>query len=133
MRCTMKKRIKNTLLSILCCGLLTTSALGVAAGLTASAESERIVPTGTYTGTLSGAIADSMLDSFQVYGASTRTGSPDGFRFLTTIENDDLALIPQGAEFGTILLPYSMLDGELTKDTASALVGNVTKHTYAQL
>ena len=101
----MKKNIKNILLSILACGLLTTGTLGATLGISAKAESEPVVPTGTYTGTLSGAIADSMLDSFQVYGASTRkSGTVDGLRFLSTIENDDLALIPEGAEFGTILI-----------------------------
>ena len=106
----MKRKTKKTLLSILCCGLLATSALGVTAGLNVSADSERVVPTGTYTGTLSGAITGSMLDSFQVYGASTRkSGEVDGFRFLSTIEDDDLALITQGAEFGTLLIPHRKL------------------------
>ena len=120
----MKRKTKKTLLSILCCGLLATSALGVTAGLNVSADSERVVPTGTYTGTLSGAINGSMLDSFQVYGASTRKGGEvDGFRFLSTIEDDDLALIPQGAEFGTLLIPHRKLgDAELTKDTPNVLV-----------
>ena len=120
----MKKKTKKTLLSIFCCGLLAASALSITAGVTVSAEEpERVAPTGTYTGTLVGEIPDSMLDSFQVYGASTRKAGIDGLRFLSTIENDDLALIPQGAEFGTILIPYRMLgEEELTKDTAKALV-----------
>ena len=120
----MNKKIKKTLMSILCCALLAASILGFVTGRTVSAEvaiPEK--PTGTYTGVLTGEIADSMLDSFKVYGASTRTIGVNGIRFLSTIENDDLAFIPKGAEFGTIIIPNRLLgDAELTKDTAKALV-----------
>ena len=100
----MKKSTRNLLVSILCFGVSATALCGVTVAASASAESVRVKPTGTNVNTLNGPLADSMLDSFQIYGASTRLTTPNGFRFLATIENDDLALIPQGAEFGTILI-----------------------------
>ena len=129
----MKKKMKNILISILTCGVLSAATIGATLGVSAKADSVRVTPTGTYTGTLSGAIADSMLESFQVYGASTRKSGYNGLRFLSTIENEDLALIPEGAEFGTILIPNRLLGGaELTKDTENALVAPAKVDTDAE-
>ena len=119
----MKKRIKNTLLSILSVGLMVSATVGVATGISASADTVRVKPTGLNENQLTAEIKDTMLDTFKVYGASTRTAEPVGFRFLTTIEQSDLELIPNDAEFGTLIIPYNKLgETELTKDTKNALV-----------
>ena len=78
----MKKRIKNTLLSILSVGLMVSATVGVAMGISASAASVRVKPTGLNETTLTAEIQDSMLDTFKVYGASTRNGSPPALPFL---------------------------------------------------
>ena len=119
----MKKIMRKNIISALCCGFLATATLGVAAGITASADSVRVKPTGLNANTLTAEINDADLDTFKVYGASVRKAEPNGFRFLATIEDSDLALIPNNAEFGTLLIPYSKLgDAELTATTKSVLV-----------
>ena len=119
----MKRKIKNTLLGILGAGLMVSATFGVATRISASAASVRVKPTGLNETTLTAEIQDSMLDTFKVYGASTRKVEPVGFRFLTTIEQSDLELIPNDAEFGTLIIPYNKLgENELTKDTENALV-----------
>ena len=83
----MKTKMKNTLLGILSCGMLATAALGATAGVhTASAASVVVKPTGLNTTGLTQAIDDNQLDTFKVYGASTRKTGTIGFRFLATIE-----------------------------------------------
>ena len=129
----MKKRIKNTLLSILSVGLMVSATLGVATGISASADTVRVKPTGLNENTLTAEIKDSMLDTFKVYGASTRKVEPVGFRFLMTIEQSDLKLIPNDAEFGTLIIPYNKLgENELTKDTENALVAPALVDTAAK-
>ncbi len=129
----MKKRIKNTLLSILSVGLMVSATVGVATGISASASTVRPKPTGLNENRLTAEIKDTMLDTFKVYGASTRTAEPVGFRFLTTIEQSDLELIPNDAEFGTLIIPYNKLgESELTKDTESALVAPALVDTDAE-
>ena len=119
----MKKILRKNIISALCCGFLATATLGVAAGITTSADSIRVKPTGLNANTLTAEINDADLDTFKVYGASVRKAEPNGFRFLATIEDSDLALIPNNAEFGTLLIPYSKLgDAELTEKTKSVLV-----------
>ena len=129
----MRKRTKKFLLLALCSGLITSAAIGVGVNTntaTASASSERTKPTGLYTGTLTQEINDADLDTFQVYGASTRTKTPVGLRFLTTIENSDLQLIPNPAEFGTLIIPNNLLgDQELTVDTKNVLVAKALVDT----
>ena len=129
----MKKRIKNTLLGILSVGLMLSATVGVATGIPVSADSVRVKPTGLNENTLTAEIKDTMLDTFKVYGASTRTAEPAGFRFLTTIEQSDLELIPNDAEFGTLIIPYNKLgENELTKDTENALVAPALVDTGAE-
>ena len=129
----MKKRIKNTLLSILSVGLMVSATVGVSTGISASADTVRAKPTGLNENQLTAEIKDTMLDTFKVYGASTRTAEPVGFRFLTTIEQSDLKLIPNDAEFGTLIIPYNKLgENELTKDTENALVAPALVDTAAK-
>ncbi len=129
----MKKRTKNTLLSLLSCGLVTTATFGMAAGMTAVADSVRVKPTGSNANTLTQEINDADLDTFKVYGASTGKKELLGFRFLATIEQSDLALIPNTAEFGMLLIPSEKLgDAELTKDTPNALVAKAEVDTAAK-
>ena len=112
----MKKIMRKNIISALCCGFLATATLGVAAGVSASADSVRVKPTGSNANTLTSEINDADLDTFKVYGASIRNAEPNGFRFLATIEDSDLALIPNNAEFGTLIVPYTKLgDAELTE------------------
>ena len=128
----MNKKLKNTLLATLCCGLLATAGAGVLTGFNASADSVRVTPTGANTNTLTEAINDADLDTFQVYGASTGKKALLGFRFLATIEESDLALIPNTAEFGMVIIPKHLLgEGELTVDTANALVAPALVDTAA--
>ena len=118
----MRKRIKNTLLGILSCGFVAAATFGVGAGMgvTASAASERVKPTGLNETQLTQEIDDSDLETFQVYGASTRKSQPVGFRFLTTIAKSDLKLIPKGAEFGLLLMPANRVEGvEMTAENSS--------------
>ena len=118
----MKTKMKNTLLGILSCGMLATAALGATAGVhTASAASVVVKPTGLNTTGLTQAIDDNQLDTFKVYGASTRKTGTIGFRFLATIEKEDLRLIPNDAEteFGLLLMPQSKVSGEMTAENSS--------------
>ncbi|MBQ7912225.1 MAG: DUF4838 domain-containing protein [Clostridia bacterium] len=132
MNTKMNKKIKNTLLATLCCGLLATAGAGVMTGFNASADSVRVKPTGLNTVALTEEINDADLDTFQVYGASTGKKELLGFRFLATIEQSDLALIPNTAEFGTVIIPNRLLgEGELTVDTANALVAPALIDTAA--
>ncbi|MBR1974340.1 MAG: DUF4838 domain-containing protein [Clostridia bacterium] len=129
----MKKKRRNILLSIFTCGLLTTAGFGMTLGVSAMADSARVKPTGAKTETLTQEIKDSDLDTFKVYGASIRTQGEIGFRFLSTIESSDLEIIPNTAEFGTILIPFSKLgDQELTVDTEKALVAPAKVDTDAE-
>ncbi len=129
----MKKRIKNTLLSILSVGTMALATIGAAvAGIPASADSVRVKPTGFNTDTLMQEINDADLDTFKIYGASTGKNSLLGFRFLATIEQEDLALIPNTAEFGTVLIPSEQLGkNELTVETPNALVAKALVDTAA--
>ena len=132
----MKKRTKNLLLGALCFGLVASATVGVSLGasdkVSAVADSARVKPTGLNGSTLTQEINDADLDTFKVYGASTRTSEPVGFRFLATIEQSDLELIPNTAEFGTLLIPYEKLGGqELTVDTENVLVARAMVDTAA--
>ena len=119
----MKKIMRKNIIGALCCGFLATATFGVAAGISTAADSVRVKPTGLNENTLTAEINDADLDTFKVYGASVRKAEPNGFRFLATIEDSDLALIPNTAEFGTLLIPYNKLGGaELTETTKSVLV-----------
>ena len=121
----MKKKVRNILLGFLTCGLLSiATTLGVTLGVSpAKADSARVKPTGTNTELLTQEINDDDLDTFKVVGASTGKKELLGFRFLATIENSDLALLPNTAEFGMLLIPNKKLgDAELTKDTNGAFV-----------
>lgn len=128
----MKKKIKNILFGILTCGVLSTATVGVTFGVSATAASGRVKPTGTNTAIFTQEINDADLDTFKVFGASTGKKELLGFRFLATIENSDLALIPNTAEFGMLLIPHDKLgDEELTEKTegvfiAPALVDTVS-------
>ena len=128
----MKKKIKNILFGILTCGVLSTATVGVTLGVSATAASGRVKPTGTNTEIFTQEINDADLDTFKVFGASTGKKELLGFRFLATIENSDLALIPNTAEFGMLLIPHDRLgDAELTEKTegvfiAPALVDTVS-------
>ena len=105
--------------------MLATSTIGVGATVdfATQADAIRVKPTGTYTGTLTQEINDADLDTFKVYGAGTRMKEPNGFRFLASIDASDLALIPNDAEFGLVIIPNAMLgDAELTASTKNALV-----------
>jgi len=127
----MKRRTRKALISTLACGLLGISAIGVG-NLKVAADSVAVKPTGTNTTTLTQAINDADLDSFKVYGASTRTKEPNGFRFLSVIDGSDLALIPNDAEFGLLIVPTAMLgEGELTVDTQNALIAPAKVNTTA--
>ena len=129
----MRKKIKNILLSILTCGILSAATAGVTLGVSAMADSARVKPTGTNTNALTQEIKDSDLETFKVYGASIRTKGDIGFRFLSTIESSDLDIIPNTAEFGTILLPFSKLgERELTVDTEKALVAAAQVDTASE-
>lgn len=54
-------------------------------------------------------------------GAEVRKSGIVGLRFTTNVSAADLALLPDNAVFGTLLLPETYLDGELTVDTEKAL------------
>ena len=119
----MKKKMKNILFGILTCGVLSTATVGVTLGVSATAASGRVKPTGTNTEILTQEISDTELDTFKVFGASTGKKELLGFRFLATIENSDLALIPNTAEFGMLLIPHDKLgDAELTEKTSGVFV-----------
>jgi len=129
----MRKKIKNILIGILTCGILSTATVGVTLGVSATAGSDRVKPTGTNANVLTQEIKDSELDTFKVYGASIRKDGTNGFRFLSTIEKSDLEIIPNTAEFGTILLPFSKLgERELTVDTEMALVAVAKVDTVSE-
>ena len=130
----MKRKIKNLLISLLSCGLLASAALGVSIGATTSAFADtRVKPTGWCNETLTQEIKDSDLDTFQVYGGSIRVKGQVGFRFLSTIEDSDLQIIPNTAEFGTVLLPLSKLgERELTVETEKALVATAKVDAAAE-
>lgn len=118
----MKKNTKKNVITMLSLALVASAAVGAGVGVvSAKAESTLAKPTGSNAATLTQEIADSDLESFKVYGASVRTKDPAGIRFLTTIESADVAEIPQGAEFGTLIIPQTLLDGELTTETANVL------------
>ncbi|MBQ7373677.1 MAG: DUF4838 domain-containing protein [Clostridia bacterium] len=116
----MKVIAKNKLRGLLCCLMVVLATVCSIIGISAFAT-ENTIPTGTNTQTLTAEIKDSELDTFKVHGASVRTVNPAGLRFLATIEQSDLALIPNDAEFGILIIPSNMLNGELTKDTKSVL------------
>lgn len=54
-------------------------------------------------------------------GAEVRKSGIVGLRFTTNVSAADLALLPDNAVFGTLLLPETYLDGELTVDTENVL------------
>lgn len=54
-------------------------------------------------------------------GAEVRKSGIVGLRFTTNVSAADLALLPDNAVFGTLLLPETYLDGELTVDTEKVL------------
>ena len=111
----MKRTMKKNLIATLSLAFVGTAVSGASLGVFfASAENVYTKPTGTNTITLTQEIADSSLESFKVLGASVRTAEPAGIRFLTTISNDDVAEIPEGAEFGTFIIPATMLVGNTT-------------------
>ena len=73
------------------------------------------------------------LDSFVVdEDASIRLVAPYGVRFTTVIDKEDVDKLPFNAKFGTILLPKSMLDGELTLSTPSIVVGYANNYGVAE-
>ena len=124
----MKKIMRKNIIGALCCGFLATATFGVAAGISTAADSVRVKPTGLNENTLTAEINDADLDTFKVYGASVRKAEPNGFRFLATIEDSDLALIPNTAEFGTLLIPYDKLGGEeLTEKPVTLAIREVAE------
>ena len=63
------------------------------------------------------------LDSFVMQNsASIRAEAPVGIRFQTEISEEDLAKLPSGARFGTLLIPAEILgENELTIDAEKVL------------
>ena len=49
-----------------------------------------------------------------VEGSQVRTEQPTGMRFITEISDAQKTQFGEDAEYGVIILPVSMLDGELT-------------------
>ncbi len=114
----MKKKGFIGLLSALCAICLTFGVTVCVEGVAASAEA---VPV---TGTATLVDGEVELESFTMLsGASVKkTGERQGMRFTTQISEDDLAKLPNNAQFGTLVLPKHMLSaGQLTKQTASVL------------
>ena len=72
-------------------------------------DASTVAVTGTATGTVTGEVdlPTFVLDD----GASVRMKSPNGIRFETSISATDLAKLPVGAKFGTLIIPTSVLDG----------------------
>ena len=67
-----------------------------------------------------------IVTTFKTDGVSVRLVSPDGLRFTTYINDGYIAELnaTYGAgnyEFGTLIIPSAMLDGELTADTEQVL------------
>ena len=54
-------------------------------------------------------------------GAQIRTESPDGIRFVTEIANTTKTQYGADAEYGVIIVPEHMIDGELTLNTANVI------------
>ena len=117
----MKKTVKSYLiwlLSALCSLFLV---FGVATfNLGGAAASAETVPV---TGTAEAVTGKVELESFtMISGAGVKKeGTYQGIRFTTQISTDDLAKLPSNASFGTLILPKHMFDGQLTKNTESAL------------
>ena len=70
---------------------------------------------------VSGAVE--LSDFTMEVGAEVRKSAPVGLRFKTTVSAADLARLPVGAQFGTLLLPaeYAESKGELTAETEGVL------------
>lgn len=96
-------KVKNIFVSVAAVVSAMTLSLGIA-GFTAKADT-----------------TDIALDSFKMTaGAEIRKENPVGIRFTTEISAADYEKLPEGAVFGTLVIPTDLLDGELTLDTAKA-------------
>ena len=114
----MKKQRFIGLLSTLCAVCL---AFGVTFSITNTTASADAV---AVTGTAASVDGKVELESFTMLtGASVKkTGEHQGMRFTSQISEDDLAKLPNNAQFGTLVLPAHMLAaGQLTKATADVL------------
>ena len=114
----MKKQRFIGLLSTLCAVCL---AFGVTFSITDTTASADAV---AVTGTAASVDGKVELESFTMLtGASVKkTGEHQGMRFTSQISEDDLAKLPNNAQFGTLVLPAHMLAaGQLTKATADVL------------
>lgn len=125
----MTKTVRNSLFTlltaILACSVILFSATFVNAkalnyeGLTGTKEKSEV-------------ISAVELDSFAIdEQSSIRLVAPYGVRFTTVIDAEDVEKLPNNAKFGTIILPESMLDGELTLSTPSIAVGYANNYGVA--
>ena len=116
----MKKFKRNVLLSLLAILCVPVTALAVkTAGDNALAETVP-VEGGTATEAVVGQVA---LDSFAMQdGAQVRKTTPTGIRFLTDISATDLAKLPANAQFGTLIIPETVLgENTLVKETENVM------------
>lgn len=129
---TMKKFKRNVLLSLLAILCVPVTALAVkTAGDSALAETVP-VEGGTATEAVVGQVT---LDSFAMQdGAQVRKTTPTGIRFLTDISSADLAKLPENAQFGTLIIPETVLGEntlEKTTENVMDLKAKVWKETGA--
>ena len=127
-----KKTFRKLLISF--CAAVSFIALGGAIGLqkdsaVAVAETATATLPATVTGTATeDVVGEVELESFAMrQGGSVRIVEPAGLRFMTYINRVDLEKLPDNAKFGTLVLPTSMLNGELTLETSGAAKGEITK------
>lgn len=127
-----RKIIRKILIST--CALLSFIALGGAIGLQKdSAVAVAETATATLPTTVTGMATEQVtglveLDSFAMrQGGSVRIVEPAGLRFMTYINRVDLGKLPDNAKFGTLIIPTSMLNGELTLETAGAAKGEIDR------
>ncbi|MBQ4269577.1 MAG: Ig-like domain-containing protein [Clostridia bacterium] len=128
----MKKFKRNVLLSLLAILCVPVTALAVkTAGDNALAETVP-VEGGTATEAVVGQVT---LDSFAMQdGAQVRKTAPTGIRFLTDISSADLAKLPENAQFGTLIIPETVLGEntlEKTTENVMDLKAKVWKETGA--
>lgn len=117
----MKQTTKKKLVSLLT--VVGLSVFGAAFLGNTETQSTYVIPE-TPTGSSATVIVGKAdLKSFAMqYGASVRTDSPAGIRFISEISTAELSELPSSATFGTLIIPEAILDGnELTRETAQVL------------
>lgn len=116
----MKQTTKKKFVSLLT--VVGLSVFGAALLGNTAAQNTYVIPE-TPTGTAAAIFGKADLSSFAIKnGASVRTDSPAGIRFISEISTAELSELPSSATFGTLIIPEAILDGdELTRETEQVL------------